>query len=53
MEELLENLKEALREDPDLMFEIPVTMERVSEEELAELFEDDKSDNNKASVNSQ
>ena len=45
MEDFLENLKEALKENPDLVLEIPVKMERMSEDELAELFEDDISDN--------
>ena len=53
MEEFLANLKEASKEDPDLILEIPVKMERVSEEELAELFDDDKSNSNELSVNSQ
>ena len=45
MEELLENLKEALKENPDLVFEIPVKVETMSAEELNELFEKDKAEN--------
>jgi hypothetical protein len=52
MEEFLENLKQALNENPDLVLEIPVKMERMSEDELAELFEDDKSDNKEVAENS-
>ena len=46
MEEFLENLKEALKENPDLILEIPVKREIMSEEELSLLFEEDKSKNN-------
>ena len=52
MEDFLENLKEALKENPDLVLEIPVKMERMSEDELAELFEDDISDNKEVTENS-
>ena len=52
MKEFLENLKEALKENPDLVLEIPVKMERMSEDELAELFEDDISDNKEVTENS-
>lgn len=51
MEEFLENLKEALKENPDLILEIPVKMERVSEEELSSLFEELESENNEVSDN--
>ena len=37
MEELIENLKARLKEDPDLIIEIPVTMEWISQEEATEL----------------
>lgn len=45
MEEFLENLKEALKENPDLILEIPVKVENVSEEELPLLFEEFDSEN--------
>ena len=51
-QKFLENLKEALKENPDLVLEIPVKMERMSEDELAELFEDDISDNKEVTENS-
>jgi len=46
MEEFLENLKEAIKQNPDLVLEIPVKKEIMSEEELSLLFEEDKSENN-------
>ena len=46
MEEFLENLKKAIKQNPDLVLEIPVKKEIMSEEELSLLFEEDKSENN-------
>ncbi len=46
MEEFLENLKEALKENPDLILEIPVKREIMSEEEMSLLFEEDELENN-------
>lgn len=34
MDDFLEKLKEALKENPDLILEIPVKKERISDEEL-------------------
>lgn len=37
MEEIIKNLEERLKEDPEFFIEIPVTVMRISEEEANEL----------------
>ncbi len=49
MQEFLANLKKALKQNPNLIPEIPVKKEIMSEQELALLFEEDKSENNERS----
>ncbi len=43
MEEFLENLKEALKENPNLVLDIPIKVEYLSHEELQKLFAEDQS----------
>ena len=43
MDEFLENLKEALKENPNLVLDIPVKLDYLSYEELQKLFAEDQS----------
>ena len=43
MDEFLENLKEALKENPNLVLDIPVKIEYLAHEELQKLFTEDES----------
>ena len=43
MDEFLENLKEALKENPNLVLDIPVKLDYLSYEELQKLFTEDQS----------